>query len=106
MCMRIYFLLGACLTGVVMLVTPAGGGIANPPTTVLLVTNGPPTNGANSVQSLHLDSAITGGTFRLKFGVSVTSPIVWSPTDATLLGHVQLALRALPTIGINGVTCT
>lgn len=70
------------------------------------MTPGTPTNGVNSVQKITVGSGTTGGTFRLKFGGETTGPVAWSGTNADLLANVQNALRGLPSIGVDGVTCT
>jgi hypothetical protein len=62
-----------------------------------------PTNGTNEVQRLTLTGAPTGGTFKLRFGSSVMPGTL--PYNASAAA-VQTALRALPTIGSTGVTCS
>jgi hypothetical protein len=90
---------------VVALAFASFGGSANPPTTVLVTTHGPPDDGTNSVQSISFDSGVSGGTFRLRFGIKSTSAIAWSPMNGTLVSHLQDALRAVPSIGSDGVNC-
>jgi hypothetical protein len=62
-----------------------------------------PTNGTNEVQRLTLTGAPTGGTFKLRFGSSQTAGTL--PYNASAAA-IQTALRALPTIGASGVTCS
>jgi hypothetical protein len=62
-----------------------------------------PTNGTNEVQRLTLTGAPSGGTFKLRFGSAVMSGTL--PYNASAAA-VQTALRALPTIGSTGVTCS
>jgi hypothetical protein len=62
-----------------------------------------PTNGTNEVQRLTLTGAPTGGTFKLRFGSSQMPGTL--PYNASAAA-VQTALRALPTIGSTGVTCS
>lgn len=92
---------GAMLLILVMAQT-ASAGVANPPTAVILTSHGEPDDGTDSVQSLTFDDNITGGTFRLKFGIKVTSPITWSATTDTLLHNVESALCQLSSIGVGG----
>jgi hypothetical protein len=69
----------------------------------LLTSPTPPTNGTNEVQRLTLTGAPTGGTFKLRFGSSQTAGTL--PHNASAAA-IQTALRALPTIGASGVTCS
>jgi hypothetical protein len=62
-----------------------------------------PTNGTNEVQRITLTGAPSGGTFKLRFGSAVMSGTL--PYNASAAA-VQAALRALPTIGSTGVTCS
>jgi hypothetical protein len=90
---------------VVALAPASFPGSANPPTTVLVSTHGPPDNGTNSVQSITFASDTSGGTFRLRFGIKATAPIAWSPTNGVLVSHVQDAINALSSVGSDGVHC-
>src|SRR5205085_1343611 len=55
--------------------------------------------GVSAVQTLTFGPAVSGGTFTLAFNGATTAPITWSSTPATLVGNIQAALDALPTIG-------
>jgi hypothetical protein len=68
----------------------------------ILTNAGAPVNGTNEVQRLTLTGSPTGGTFRLQVAGGVTQPIAYNASAAT----IQAALRAVPTVGSAGVTCT
>lgn len=68
----------------------------------ILTSAGAPVNGTNEVQRLTLTGSPTGGTFRLQVAGGVTQPIAYNASAAT----IQAALRAVPTVGSAGVTCT
>jgi hypothetical protein len=66
--------------------------------------NGAPSNGTSEVQTITLGGTPTGGSFKLSFQGQTTAAISWSSTNATLLANVQNALRALGTVGAEGIT--
>jgi hypothetical protein len=59
-------------------------------------------NGTDEVQTVTVSGSPTGGTFTLTFNGETTAPIAYNATAA----QVQSALRALDSIGQNGVTAT
>lgn len=56
----------------------------------------------NEIQQLSLNSAVTAGTFQLRFGTQLTAPIPFNANAAT----VEAALQALPNIGAGNVLVT
>ncbi len=58
-----------------------------------------PVNGTNCVQTGTLGATITGGSFKLNFGGSVTRAITWVGENHALLTNIQGALDALATVG-------
>jgi hypothetical protein len=59
-----------------------------------------PVNGTDEVQTITPDAAPAAGTWRLSFEGAVTTALDFDATAA----EMQAALRALPTIGADGVT--
>lgn len=66
----------------------------------LLQNDGAPGNGTSEVQTVTVTGSPAGGTYRLKYRGAITDPIAFDAAAAT----VQSALRALSTIGSDGVT--
>ncbi len=62
-----------------------------------------PTNGVNETQVLTFSGTVTGGTFILTVNNRNTGPIPWSSTNATLVSNIDSSLKALSTIGSDGV---
>ncbi len=58
----------------------------------------------NAAQTLTIDPAATGGTFKLTFNGQTTAPILYVPaTPATTATNIQNALNALPGVGRDAV---
>jgi hypothetical protein len=81
----------------------AFAGNPNPPAARIFNTATMPTNGVNEVQLLTFSGTITGGSFILRFNNRQTGPISWSATSATLVSSIDSALKALASIGSDGV---
>jgi hypothetical protein len=65
------------------------------------------TPGTSCVQTLTFGGSPSAGassTFRLAFDGYTTAPILWSATNATLVGNIDSALEALSSIGTGAVT--
>jgi hypothetical protein len=62
-----------------------------------------PSNGTSAIQTLTV-GAVSAGTFTITFDNKTTASIAWNGTNATLVGNIDTALEALPTIGTGGVT--
>ena len=68
----------------------------------VLSTAGTPTNGTSAVQTITITGTPTGGTFRLRCAGKLSAPIAYNASASA----VQSALRALPSVGSGGVTCS
>ena len=51
--------------------------------------------GGNALETLVLNSAVSGGTFTLTLNNVTTAPIAWNATAATLAANIQAALVLL-----------
>jgi hypothetical protein len=67
---------------------------------------GTPGAGTDEVQTLTIGGTPTSGTFKLEFDGQVSSAIMWSATNNTLLANIQAALDAMANVGTNGIVAS
>jgi hypothetical protein len=66
-------------------------------------SSGAPGAGTDEVQTITIGGTPTGGSFKLGFGGFTTAAIAWNATNGTLVGNIDAALEALPSLGVGAV---